>query len=65
MLNLLVDLLPANLRGKAKALVAGAGSALLAAVATGLAFGQWDRAAIVGAAVGLLIGPATFATPNK
>lgn len=65
MLNLLVGLLPRRLRGKAKALVAGAGSALITALAVGIAFGEWDRGAIAGAVVGLLIGPATWRTPNK
>lgn len=64
MLYLLVELLPTRLQDRAKALAAGAVSALVAVVATGLLTGEWDKGAIAAAVVALLTGGATFGTPN-
>jgi hypothetical protein len=64
MMYLLVELLPARLRPKAKAVIGGALSGLVPLILAGLLLGAWDKAALVAALTALVVGPAVYAAPN-
>lgn len=64
MLHQLVELLPERAQPYAKAVVAGLLGAVAPFVLAGLLTNEWDKAAIVGAVAGFLLGPSVGATPN-